>query len=222
MKIAQVAPLHESVPPKLYGGTERIVHYLTEELVNACHEVALFASADSATGARLEAMVPKALRLDERVVDTLPPHLAMFGKVAEAARNFDVIHFHTDYLQFPVFRRCPVPHLSTFHGRLDLTDLQPVFDTFRDFPMVSISDYQHRPVQHANWVETLSHGLPEDLYNFRPEPGAYLAFRGRMSPEKRPDRAIEIAIRTGLPLKMAAKVDRADREYFEQDIRPLT
>jgi glycosyltransferase involved in cell wall biosynthesis len=221
MRIAQVAPLHESVPPKLYGGTERIVHYLTEELVKAGHEVTLFASGDSETGARLEAMVPKALRLDERVIDVLAPHLVMFDRVSETARRFDVIHFHTDYLHFPVFRRSAVPHLSTFHGRLDIPDLRPVFETFQELPMVSISDFQRLPVSGANWLGTVYHGLPEDLYTFRPEPGGYLAFLGRISPEKRPDRAIEIAIRTGIPLKMAAKVDRADREYYEQRIRPL-
>jgi glycosyltransferase involved in cell wall biosynthesis len=221
MRIAQVAPLHESVPPKLYGGTERIVHYLTEELVAAGHEVTLFASGDSETSARLEPIVPKALRLDSRVIDVLAPHLLMFDRVSETARRFDVIHFHTDYLHFPVFRHCAVPHLSTFHGRLDLADLRPVFEAFRELPMVSISDYQRLPVSGANWLSTVYHGLPEDLYTFRPEPGGYLAFLGRISPEKRPDRAIEIAIRTGIPLKMAAKVDKADRDYYEQKIKPL-
>lgn len=221
MRIAQVAPLHESVPPKLYGGTERIVHYLTEELVAAGHDVTLFASGDSETSASLEPMVPKALRLDERAIDVLAPHLLMFDRVAETARRFDVIHFHTDYLHFPVFRHCSVPHVSTFHGRLDLADLRPVFDAFRELPMVSISDYQRLPVNRANWLATVYHGLPESLYSFRPEPGTYLAFLGRISPEKRPDRAIEIAIRTGIPLKMAAKVDKADRDYYEQRIRPL-
>jgi glycosyltransferase involved in cell wall biosynthesis len=221
MKIAQVAPLHESVPPRLYGGTERIVHYLTEALVDEGHDVTLFASGDSCTRARLEPIVETALRLDERVVDALAPHLLMFDRVAELAAKFDVIHFHTDYLHFPVFRRCAVPHVTTFHGRLDLRDLRPVFDNFRELPMVSISDYQRMPVSRANWLGTVHHGLPEDLYRFRPESGDYLAFLGRMSPEKRPDRAIEIAIRSGLPLKMAAKVDKADREYFDARIRPL-
>jgi glycosyltransferase involved in cell wall biosynthesis len=221
MKIAQVAPLHESVPPKLYGGTERIVHYLTESLIDQGHEVTLFASGDSETRARLEPIVPKALRLDDRVIDPLAPHLVMFDRVAELAPKFDVIHFHTDYLHFPVFRRCSIPHLTTFHGRLDLRDLQPVFEAFRELSMVSISDFQRQPVHRANWLGTVYHGLPEDLYTFRSEPGAYLAFLGRISPEKRPDRAIEIAIRAGMPLKMAAKVDRADRDYYLEKIRPL-
>jgi glycosyltransferase involved in cell wall biosynthesis len=221
MRIAQVAPLHESVPPKLYGGTERIVHYLTEELVANGHDVTLFASGDSDTRARLEPIVPKALRLDDRVIDVLAPHLLMFDRVAGMAEKFDVIHFHTDYLQFPVFRHCPIPHLSTFHGRLDIGDLQPIFEAFQELPMVSISDYQRQPVHRANWMGTVYHGLPEELYTFRPEPGTYLAFLGRISPEKRPDRAIEIAIRAGLPLKIAAKVDKADRDYFEAKIQPL-
>lgn len=221
MKIAQVSPLHESVPPRLYGGTERIVHYLTEALVDEGHDVTLFASGDSTTRARLEPIVATALRLDSRVVDPLASHLLMFDRVAEMAAKFDVIHFHTDYLHFPIFRRCTVPHLTTFHGRLDLRDLRPIFENFRELPMVSISDCQRSPVSQANWLGTVQHGLPQDLYTFRPEPGGYLAFLGRMSPEKRPDRAIEIAIRTGLPLKMAAKVDRADQDYFETQIRPL-
>ncbi|MGZ8217937.1 glycosyltransferase family 4 protein [Methylomagnum sp.] len=221
MKIAQVAPLHESVPPKLYGGTERIVHYLTEALVDAGHDVTLFASGDSKTRARLEPIVETALRLDDRVVDALAPHLLMFDRVAEMAAKFDVIHFHTDYLHFPVFRRCAVPHLTTFHGRLDLRDLRPIFENFRELPMASISDYQRSPVRRANWLGTVYHGLPEDLYTFRPESGEYLAFLGRISPEKRPDRAIEIALRAGLPLKMAAKVDKADRDYYSEKIRPL-
>lgn len=221
MKIAQVAPLHESVPPKLYGGTERIVHYLTEALIDEGHEVTLFASGDSNTRASLEAIVPKALRLDERVVEPLASHLLMFDRVTEMAARFDVIHFHTDYLHFPIFRRCLVPHLTTFHGRLDIPDLQPVFKAFSEFPVVSISDFQRHPVEKANWIGTVYHGLPEDLYTFQPQPDNYLAFLGRISPEKRPDRAIEIAINAGIPLKIAAKVDRADRDYYLEKIRPL-
>ena len=221
MKIAQVAPLHESVPPKLYGGTERIVYYLTEALIDAGHEVTLFASGDSNTRARLEAIVPKALRLDERIMDPLAPHLLMFDRIAEMAARFDVIHFHTDYLHFPIFRRCLVPSLSTFHGRLDMQELQPIFKAFDEFPVVSISDFQRRPIKEANWIGTVYHGLPEDLYTFQPIPDNYVAFLGRISPEKRPDRAIEIAVKTGIPLKIAAKVDRVDRDYFREKICPL-
>ncbi|CAL1240057.1 glycosyltransferase family 4 protein [Candidatus Methylocalor cossyra] len=221
MKIAQVSPLYESVPPRLYGGTERIVHYLTEELVADGHDVTLFASGDSSTRARLEAIVPKALRLDGRVVDALAPHILMFDRVMGMADQFDVIHFHTDYLQFPTFRYCQTPHLTTFHGRLDLHDLQPLFEAFQDFPVVSISDFQRRPVRQANWLGTVHHGLPEHLYTFREKPGNYLVFLGRISPEKRPDRAIEIAMRVGMPLKIAAKVDKVDRDYFEDRIKPL-
>lgn len=220
MKIAQVSPLHESVPPKFYGGTERIVHYLTEELVAAGHDVTLFASGDSVTQASLQAMVPSALRLNPKVIDPLAAHLLMFDRVAAWAERFDIIHFHTDYLHFPVFRGCPVPHLSTFHGRLDIPDLGPVFEAFRELPIVSISNDQRRPVRRANWLGTVYHGLPENLYRYSPRTEGYLAFLGRISKEKRPDRAIEIAIRTGLPLKIAAKVDKADREYFETVIKP--
>jgi glycosyltransferase involved in cell wall biosynthesis len=221
MRIAQVAPLHESVPPRFYGGTERIVHYLTEQLVEEGHDVTLFASGDSRTQARLEPMVPEALRLNKQIIDVLAPHLVMFDRVARTADEFDVIHFHTDYLHFPVFRHCATPHLSTFHGRLDIPELKPMFEAFSEVPSVSISDYQRWPVRRANWLGTVYHGLPEDLYTFRPEPGAYLAFLGRISPEKRPDRAVEIAVRAGMPLKVAAKIDKADREYYEQRIAPL-
>ncbi|CAI8861186.1 glycosyltransferase family 4 protein [Methylocaldum szegediense] len=221
MKIAQVAPLYESVPPKLYGGTERIVHYLTEELVGAGHDVMLFASADSETSAVLEPIVPKALRLDNDVVDPLLPHLLMMDRVRRMAGEFDIIHFHTGCLHFPVFRECSTPHVTTLHGRLDIRELVPLIEAFPDTPLVSISDYQRRPVSLGNWVATVYHGLPEDLYTFRAEPGTYLAFLGRISPEKRVDRAIEIAIRAGMPLKIAAKVDKADREYFDQKIKHL-
>ncbi|HYE35721.1 glycosyltransferase family 4 protein [Methylocaldum sp.] len=216
MRIAQVAPLYESVPPKLYGGTERIVHYLTEELVRAGHDVTLFASGDSETSATLEPIVSKALRLDEDVLDPLLPHLLMLDQVCRVANEFDVIHFHTGCLHFPVFRECSTPHVTTLHGRLDIKELGRLLEAFRDTPLVSISDYQRTPIGWGNWTATVYHGLPEDLYTFRAEPGTYLAFLGRISPEKRVDRAIEIAIRAGMPLKIAAKVDKADREYFEQ------
>jgi len=216
MRIAQVAPLYESVPPKLYGGTERIVHYLTEELVGAGHDVTLFASADSETSAQLEPIVSKALRLDQDVIDPLLPHLLMIDRVCRTANEFDVIHFHTGCLHFPVFRECSTPHVTTLHGRLDIRELSHFLKAFPDTSLVSISDYQRKPVDWANWRATVYHGLPEELYTFRAEPGTYLAFLGRISPEKRVDRAIEIAIRAGMPLKIAAKVDKADREYFEQ------
>jgi glycosyltransferase involved in cell wall biosynthesis len=216
MRIAQVAPLYESVPPRLYGGTERIVHYLTEELVSAGHDVTLFASADSETSATLEPIVPKALRLDQHVVDPLLPHLLMMDKVCRAANEFDIIHFHTGCLHFPVFRECSTPHVTTLHGRLDIRELSHLLAAFPDISLVSISDYQRKPVHWANWSATVYHGLPDELYTFRAEPGTYLAFLGRISPEKRVDRAVEIAIRAGMPLKIAAKVDKADREYFEQ------
>jgi glycosyltransferase involved in cell wall biosynthesis len=221
MRIAQVAPLHESVPPKLYGGTERIVHYLTEELVNRGHAVTLFASGDSNTRAHLEPIVPRALRLDHTVTEPLAPHMVMFDKVNRMAKEFDVIHFHTDYLHFPIFRACPTPHLNTLHGRQDLQDLKLVYQHFRDVPLVSISDFQRQPIHWAHWLATVYHGLPEKLYTFRSEPGGYLVFLGRISPEKRPDRAIEIALRSGLPLKIAAKVDKGDLDYYRSTIVPL-
>lgn len=221
MRIAQVAPLSESVPPKLYGGTERIVHYLTEELVGRGHDVTLFASGDSETTARLMPVVPKALRLDPRTQDPLAPHIVMLDRVARVAEDFDIIHFHVDYLHFPLFRYVDAPHVTTLHGRLDLYELQQVFNIFYDMPVISISNHQRAPLPMANWVATVHHGLPEDLYTFQAEPGRYLAFLGRISPEKRPDRAVEIAIRAGMPLKIAAKVDKADREYYESQIKPL-
>jgi len=220
MRIAQVAPLYESVPPKLYGGTERIVHYLTEELVGAGHDVTLFASADSETSAKLDPIVSKALRLDQDVADPLLPHLLMMERVRRVAGEFDVIHFHTGCLHFPVFRECPTSHVTTLHGRLDIRELSSLLEAFRDAPLVSISDYQRMPVDWGNWVATVYHGLPETLYTFRADRGTYLAFLGRISPEKRVDRAVEIAVRAGMPLKIAAKIDKADREYFDH-IKPL-
>ncbi|HEU5235615.1 MAG TPA: glycosyltransferase family 4 protein [Pyrinomonadaceae bacterium] len=221
MRIAQVAPLIESVPPKHYGGTERIVSYLTEELVRAGHDVTLFASGDSVTQARLIPGCPASLRLDKQCVDHLAHHIVMIDQVLEHARDFDVIHFHTDYLHFPVSRYLPVPHITTLHGRLDLPDLVPVYDRFRDVPVISISNAQREPLPWANWVKTVYHGLPQELFRFRPNPGNYLAFLGRISREKRADRAIEIAQRAGMQLKIAAKVDRADKRYFNQVIEPL-
>jgi len=221
MRIAQVAPLIESVPPKHYGGTERIVSYLTEELVRAGHDVSLFASGDSVTRGRLIPICRSSLRLNKQCVDHLAHHLVMIDRVLEHAHNFDVIHFHTDYLHFPISRYLPVPHVTTLHGRLDIPDLIPVYDRFRDIPVISISNTQRKPLPWANWAGTIYHGLPPDLFRFQPNPGNYLAFLGRVSPEKRADRAIEIAKRAGMPLKIAAKVDRVDKRYFKRVVEPL-
>jgi glycosyltransferase involved in cell wall biosynthesis len=221
MRIAQVSPLYESVPPRLYGGTERVLHYLTEELVRLGHEVTLFASGDSQTSASLRAQCDTALRLDETCIDPLAKHVLMIEQVAAWANDFDVIHFHTDYLHFPVARRLGVPHLTTLHGRLDIRDLGRMYDEFNDMPVVSISDSQRTPLPQARWVSTVYHGLPANLLKFNPRPEGYFAFVGRISPEKRVDRAIEIAKALNVPLKIAAKVDKVDKEYFERDIAPL-
>jgi len=217
LRIAQVAPLHESVPPQLYGGTERIVSYLTEELVAAGHDVALFASGDSRSSARLVAGCARALRL-ANCADTLAPHLAMIEHVARRARDFDIVHFHVDYLHFPVSSRERYHHVTTLHGRLDLPDIVPVFARFADLPVVSISDAQRAPLPDLAWQATVHHGFPEALYRFEPRTGDYLAFLGRVSPEKGLDRAIEIARRTGMRLRVAAKIDRADRDYYTRHI----
>ena len=219
MKIAQVSPLMESVPPKLYGGTERIVSYLTEELVRQGHEVTLFASGDSETAAKLVACAPQALRLAQ-VNDTLPHHVQQLEKVRRSAFEFDVLHFHTDYLHFPLVPSLGAPVVTTMHGRLDWPSCRPLFAEFPDIALVSVSDDQRKPLP-ARWIATVPHGLPKDLYSFSPEGGAYLAFLGRISPEKRPDRAIEIARRAGVKLKIAAKVDKVDQAYFDETIRPL-
>lgn len=222
MKIAQVAPLFESVPPRTYGGTERVVHYLTEELISQGHEVVLYASGDSRTRARLRAIVPEALRLSGKHSEPLPWQVLQLDAVMREARDFDVIHFHTDFLHFPLWRHLmSVPQLSTLHGRLDLTALQPVFAEFRDMPVVSISNHQRLPLPAARWTATVYNGLPETLYDFQPRAGDYLAFLGRISPEKGPETAIAIALRAGIPLRMAAKVDPMDRAYFEARVRPL-
>ncbi|HEX5393841.1 MAG TPA: glycosyltransferase family 4 protein [Rhodocyclaceae bacterium] len=224
LRIAVVSPLMESVPPRLYGGTERVVSYLTEALVEQGHEVALFASGDSQTRGRLHAMTDEGLRLlslDGRSVDPFPHYALMLDRIAEVASEFDVIHFNIDYWHFPLARRLGWPTVTTLHGRLDYPDLVPLYRYFRDMPLVSISDAQRLPLPWVPWMATIHHGLPEDLYGFHPQPGKYLAFLGRMSPEKGPERAIRLARRVGIPLKMAAKVDRDDRDYFEQRIRPL-
>jgi glycosyltransferase involved in cell wall biosynthesis len=223
MKIAQIAPLIESVPPKLYGGTERVVSYLAEELVRQGHEVTLFASGDSKTSAELVRCSDMALRFNPVVKDPLPYHLVMLDEVRRRADEFDVLHFHVDMLHFPLVRGFMDRTVTTLHGRLDLPDLKPFFAAFPDIPLVSISREQRRPVpQRVNWVGNVHHGLPEDLLPLRRAPDSnYLAFLGRISPEKRPDRAIEIAARAGLPLKIAAKIDRVDRAYWDQVVAPL-
>jgi glycosyltransferase involved in cell wall biosynthesis len=221
LRIAQVAPLYESVPPRGYGGTERVVSYLTEELVRQGHEVTLFASGDSATRARLVAPCERSLRTDAGCVDPLAHHVVQLEQVFREAHRFDLIHFHIDYLHFPLSQRHPCPHLTTLHGRLDLPDLPCLYRTFPGQPLASISDAQRRPLPWANWQGTIYHGLPTDLYTFRERPGNYLAFLGRVSPEKGLDRAIAIARRTGMELRVAAKVDKADREYYEETIQPL-
>ncbi len=220
MRIAQVAPLAEAVPPRLYGGTERVVSWLTEELVRQGQDVTLFASGDSRSSAKIVPVVPQGLRL-AGISDATASTLVMLEEVRRRADEFDIIHFHVDWLQFPMFRDLFPKCVTTLHGRLDLPDFQPVFDTFPDMPLVSISDDQRRPVLRANWLSTIHHGLPEQMYRFRRDAGGYLVFLGRISPEKRPDRAIEIAKRSGMPLKIAAKVDMADRDYFASTIQPM-
>jgi glycosyltransferase involved in cell wall biosynthesis len=220
LKIAQVAPLYESVPPTKYGGTERIVSYLTEELVRQGHEVTLFASSDSRTRARLVPECRRALRLDPKCRDPLAPHVTMVEDVFRRAEEFDAIHFHIDYIHFPVSRRLETPHVTTLHGRLDLPELPSLYRMFPDVPLTSISQAQRKPIAWVNWVGNVPHGLPLDLYSFQPSPGSHLAFVGRVSPEKGLDRAIEIAKRAGMPLKIGAKIDTADRAYFESTLRP--
>lgn len=220
MRIAQVSPLIESVPPKQYGGTERIVSYLTEELIRLGHDVTLFASGDSITNARLEPIIPTALRLENRT-DPLAAHLLMLEKIYLRSSRFDIIHFHTGYMHFPLCRRLDVPSITTHHGRLDFIEWQPLYEEFREIPVVSISDHQRSPIPWANWQATIYNGIPGESYNFRDQPGSYLAFLGRISPEKRVDRAIEIARKVGMKLKIAAKVDKVDVEYFETRIKPL-
>lgn len=221
MKIAQIAPLFESVPPKLYGGTERIVSYLTEELVRQGHDVTLFASGDSQTLARLWASSPQAFRSQSGAVNRDVPMILMQEQVFGVdAGRFDIIHSHLDFLGFPLSRRCATAVLTTLHGRLDLPELVPMYGEYADMPVVSISNAQRTPLPNANWQGTVYHGLPE-LYTFHPNPGSYLAYLGRICPEKRPDHAIEIAKRVGIPIRIAAKIDPLDREYFETKIAPL-
>jgi glycosyltransferase involved in cell wall biosynthesis len=221
VKIAQVAPLIESVPPRLYGGTERIVSYLTEELVRLGHDVTLFASGDSITSAELSSCCIRSLRLDPTVRDTIPHFMLMIDKVFERAEEFDVIHFHIDLFHFPLFRSQAARTLTTLHGRQDLEDLKPFYHRFGEMQLVSISGDQRKPLPHANFVATIYHGIPVGLHRPSFEGGKYLAFLGRISPEKRPDRAIRIARTAGIPLKIAAKIDKVDEDYFRNDILPL-
>jgi len=223
MRIAQVAPLTEAVPPKLYGGTERVVHWLTEELVALGNDVTLFASGDSCTSGKLEAVWPKALRLDGTLRDANALHIVMLERVRQKCddEEFDFLHFHLDYYPFSLFHRQPTPFLTTLHGRLDLPEHQSVFTTFASVPVVSISNAQRRPVPQANWVRTIHHGLPEKLLMPRPASRSYLAVLGRIAPEKGVDCAIRIASRCGIPLKIAAKVDRADQDYYDAVIHPM-
>ncbi len=222
MKIAQIAPLMESVPPRLYGGTERIVSYLTDELVRLGHAVTLFASADSVTAAELVGCASMALRLDGNVRDPIPYYMLMLDRVRKLAEEFDILHFHIDQFHFPLFRRMADRTVTTLHGRQDVPDLKPLYLGFSEMPLVSISNDQRRPIAKANFVATVHHGIPTNsltpIYNPR---GGYVAFLGRISPEKRPDRAIRIARTLGIPLKIAAKVDKVDEDYFRETIAPL-
>lgn len=221
MRIAQIAPLTESVPPRLYGGTERVVSFLTEELVAMGHDVTLFASGDSQTSAELVSAWPCALRFDPSIRDANAPHMLMMEQVCRQAAEFDVLHFHMDYWPFSLFGRQPTPFLTTLHGRLDLPELVPLFNSFPNVPLVSISIAQRIPLPDANFIETVHHGLPTDLLTPRRTTPHYLAFLGRICPEKRPDRAIRIARRAGIPLKIAAKIDRVDEDYFRDTINPM-
>jgi glycosyltransferase involved in cell wall biosynthesis len=221
LRIAQVAPLFESVPPEMYGGTERVVSNLTEELLALGHSVTLFASGGSRTGARLIPSEWRSLRLQELAVDPVPPHMLILEQVIARESQFDVIHFHTDLLHLPFTRRLTTPHVTTLHGRLDLPNLDAVYREYAEVPLVSISDAQRMPLPDARWLGTVQHGLSRSALSLGDGDGQYLAFLGRISPEKRPDRAIRIAAHVGMPLKIAAKVDAGDREYFEREIAPL-
>ena len=221
MKIAQVSPLYESVPPKRYGGTESVIHHLTEELISRGHEVTLFASGDSVTSAKLVPACKNALRLDADCIDPFVHHFNMMEMVEKEARSFDIIHSHIDYLYFPIMRRSENTYLTTLHGRLDIPELDPLFREYKDIPLVSISNSQRKPFPYSNWMGTVFYGLPLDLYNFNKEGGDYLVFVGRISPEKRIDRAIEIAKKAGIQIKIAAKVDKVDNDYFELKIKKL-
>lgn len=221
MKIAQIAPLYESVPPKFYGGTERVVSYLTEELVRLGHDVTLFASGDSVTSANLVKCSERSLRLDPKCKDKLAYHIMMLDKVFADHDEFDIFHFHIDYLHFPISRQINIKRLTTLHGRLDLPDLVPLYKQFSDEPLVSISNSQRTPLAFANWQRTIYHGLPREVYPFHEKPEPYLAFLGRISPEKGLDQAIEIAKKSNMALRIAAKVDEVDIDYFVRSAQPI-
>jgi glycosyltransferase involved in cell wall biosynthesis len=221
MRIAQIAPLMEAVPPKTYGGSERVVSWLTDALVELGHDVTLFATGDSVSKARLEPVCARALRFETGMRDTWAPHIYMIETVASRAPEFDIIHSHIDYLAFPALKRCGTPFVTTLHGRMDLPELKPVYGCFPDAPVVSISDAQRAPLPEAHYAATIYHGLPETLLNPGPGEGGYLAFIGRISPEKAPDAAIRIAAKAGMRLKIAAKIDKVDKDYFEERIAPL-
>src|SRR5258708_17677112 len=220
MKIAQISPLFERVPPRKYGGTERVVSWLTEELVAQGQQVTLFASGDSITSANLVAGYPHSLR-EQGSRETLAPHILMLEEVFSRAHEFDVLHFHIDVLHYPLSRRHQTLHLTTLHGRLDFPELYSLYRKFRQIPVASISDAQRKPLPWLNWRATVHHGMPKDLFGFWPKPLAYVAFLGRISPEKRADWAIQIAQSAGIPLRIAAKVDEADRPYFKRELEPL-
>ena len=220
MKIAQVAPLYERVPPQMYGGTERVVSYLTEELVSQGHEVTLFASGDSVTNAKLISPCDEALRLNSTCIDLYVHHVLMMEMVQKMKNDFDIIHYHIDYMHFPLSRYSDIPHVTTLHGRLDIPDLIPLYKEFNEIPVISISHNQRRPIADANWTTNVYHGLPDNLLEFNPAGGEYLAWVGRISPEKRVDRAIEIALKCNIPLKIAAKVDKVDYQYYINEIKP--
>ncbi|MDZ4675965.1 MAG: glycosyltransferase family 4 protein [Oligoflexia bacterium] len=221
MRIAQVSPLFESVPPKLYGGTERVVSYLTEELIRLGHDVTLFASGDSLTAARLVSPCAKAIRQLGKNDCSLIPQLVMLEQLKREKSEYDIAHFHLDYLHYSLLREHDIPSVTTMHSRLDIAQLIPLYQEFSEIPVVSISDAQRIPLPWLNWKGTVHHGLPTDLYSLYTKPQRYAAFLGRISPEKRPDRAIEITRRAGIKLKIAAKVGYPDEDYWENFIKPL-
>jgi glycosyltransferase involved in cell wall biosynthesis len=221
MHIAQVAPLYESVPPLLYGGTERVVSYLTEELVRLGHEVTLFASGDSQTSARLVPACARALWRDTDCRETLPHHVRLMELVFREYDRFDVLHFHCDFLHFPILRRSPCPNVTTLHGLVHPPDLEPLLREFDEMPLISISDSQRRPLPRVNWQATVYHGLPAGLFSYHAEPDDYLAFLGRISPDKGVEEAVAIALDSGRRLKIAAKIYPEDQEYYHRVIVPL-